>query len=58
MMVAVYVMDAIEEVEVIQILNSFGALDIETSVGKIVDGDWHDFDPLTTPHLVKKTPLQ
>jgi hypothetical protein len=58
MMVAVYVMDAIEEVEVIQILNSFGALDIETSVGKIVDGDWRDFDPLTTPHLVAEKLLQ
>lgn len=58
MMVAVSVKNTIEEAEAIQIFNSFGAVDIESCVGQIVDGDWHDFDPLTTPHLVKKTPLQ
>jgi hypothetical protein len=58
MMVAVGVQDTNEEVEAIQIFNSFGAVDIESSAGTIVDGDWRDFDPLTTPHFVKKTPLQ
>lgn len=58
MMVAVSVKDASEEVEAIHIFNTFGAVDIESSAGKIVDGDWHDFDPLTTPHLVFQTSLQ
>jgi hypothetical protein len=55
MMVAVCVEGAREEVDAIDIFNSFGALDIESGVGKIVDGDWCDFDPLTTPHLVAQT---
>jgi hypothetical protein len=58
MMVAVSVEDAREEVDAIHIFNSFGAIDIETSVGKIVDGDWCDFDPLSTPNLVIQKPLQ
>jgi hypothetical protein len=58
MMVAVCVKDAREEVDAIHIFNSFGAVDIEKSVGKIIDGDWHDFDPLTTPQLVTQTPPQ
>ncbi|MFZ6800418.1 hypothetical protein [Undibacterium sp. Di24W] len=55
MMVAVCVEGAREENDAIDIFNAFGAVDIESSVGKIVDGDWCDFDPLTTPHLIAQT---
>ncbi len=36
------------------ILDSNGALALESSVGHIVNGDWEDFDPAATPHLIDK----
>ncbi len=58
MMVAVCVEDAHEEADAIHIFNSCGGVDIERGVGKIVDGDWRDFDPLTAPHLVMQTSVR
>lgn len=36
------------------ILDAQGALALESSAGRIVKGDWQDFDPSAPPHLVDK----
>lgn len=58
MMVAVCVKDLMEKNNAIHIFNAHGAVDIESSEGQIVDGDWRDFDPLTPPQLVIQARLQ
>lgn len=41
-----------QENEAIALLHSLNAADIERSEGHIVEGDWDDFDPLSTPRYV------
>lgn len=36
------------------ILDAHGAVDLESTDGRIVQGDWQDFDPAATPHLIDK----
>ncbi len=36
------------------ILEAQGAVDLESSAGRIVQGDWQDFDPAAAPHLIDK----
>lgn len=36
------------------ILEEQGAVDLESSSGRIERGDWQDFDPAATPHLIDK----
>ena len=52
MIVGVNVMDAREEQIAIRILRSFGASHIEYSEGKIVNGEWTDFNPIAIPKLI------
>jgi hypothetical protein len=42
-----------EENRAIQSLHALGAENIERAQGTIADGDWTDFDPLSTPELVQ-----
>lgn len=42
----------------INVLRSLGASDIERAEGTIVDGDWTDFDPMSTPALINSSPGQ
>ncbi len=52
MMVAVAVATAAEAPRVVDILRQIGADHIERSEGEIRNGDWVDFDPLSSPHPV------
>lgn len=52
MMVAVAVQDAQQSQHAVEILRGLGAQDLEQAQGTIADGDWVDFDPLSTAHLV------
>lgn len=45
-----------QEDQVVRILNSFGAMDIEYAQGSIENGDWVDFDPVSPPALVQYAP--
>lgn len=56
MMVAVGVDGREQEDQVIGILRSLGAEDIERTDGTIDDGDWTDFDPEAPPTLVENLP--
>ncbi|WP_460839514.1 hypothetical protein [Noviherbaspirillum agri] len=56
MMLAVSVSDHDNEDHAIQLLRSLGADDIERADGTIQDGDWTDFDPLSTPVLLQPPP--
>ncbi len=38
----------------LQILEAQGAVDLESSSGRIESGDWQDFDPAATPQLISK----
>lgn len=51
MMIAVAV-DGAGEQRAVQVLRDLGAHHIERAEGTIADGDWKDFDPLSTPHVV------
>lgn len=42
-----------DEKHAINALRSLGAEDIERARGTIVDGDWSDFDPVSTPDLIE-----
>lgn len=52
MMVAVEVHDAFEESQVVEVLNSLGAQDLERAEGTIENGDWSDFNPISTPSFL------
>ena len=52
MLVAVSVNNADEERLAIDTLRAAGGSRLERSSGMIVDGDWTDFDPLSTPQFV------
>lgn len=52
MMVGVNVIDIGEEQIAIRVMRSFGANHIERSDGKIVKGDWLDFNPIAIPILI------
>ena len=56
MLVAVSVPDDAHEARAVQVLRALGAHDLERSEGTIVDGDWRDFDPLSSPALLDKKP--
>lgn len=45
-----------QEDQVVRILRSLGAMDIEYAQGSIENGDWVDFDPVSTPALVQYAP--
>jgi hypothetical protein len=52
MLVAVEVGDQEDERHAIDVLRSHGAADIERAEGTISDGDWRDFNPVSTPSLI------
>ncbi|HYD94795.1 MAG TPA: hypothetical protein VEC01_05675 [Noviherbaspirillum sp.] len=58
MLLAVAVGDREYEDRAVHVLRSLGAADIERSEGTIADGDWTDFDPTSTPQLVRNAPEQ
>jgi hypothetical protein len=51
MMVAVAADTPQQEADALSLLKTIHAGAIECSVGTIIDGDWRDFDPLSTAHL-------
>jgi hypothetical protein len=51
MMVAVAADTPQQEADALGLLETIHAGAIERSVGTIIDGDWRDFDPLSTAHL-------
>jgi len=52
MLVAVSVSSGQEEEKAIDTFRALGATCVERSEGKIVNGDWADFDPLSSPKFV------
>lgn len=52
MLVAVVATDLDAQEEAISVLRKVGARDLEKSEGKIVNGDWVDFDPLKPVNLI------
>lgn len=54
MMVAVGVDTDDEAGHAVDLLRSLGAADIERAEGTIEDGDWTDFDPISTPHFTEQ----
>ncbi|MGZ5200624.1 MAG: hypothetical protein ACXWC4_12700 [Telluria sp.] len=52
MLVAVAFDDAGLEARAVDLLRKLGAHHIERARGNIVDGDWADFDPTSTPDVV------
>jgi hypothetical protein len=53
MLVAVAFDDAGQESRAVEVLRRLGAHHIERAQGNIVDGDWADFDPASTPHPIR-----
>ncbi len=51
-MIAVHITNPANQARVIEALHAAGAADIEQADGEWREGDWVDFDPLATPHLV------
>lgn len=58
MLLAIGIGEQQEEAQAINVLRSLGAEDIERAQGTITDGDWNDFDPLSTPELIQPAPDQ
>jgi hypothetical protein len=52
MLVAVAVNNPEEEQHAIDALLAAGGNDLERATGQIIDGDWTDFDPLSSPQFV------
>ncbi len=52
MLVAVAVSTPDEERRAIDVLRQTGGTCLERAQGQIVDGDWGDFDPLSTPEFI------
>lgn len=42
----------------VKLLRSLGAVELERAEGTIEGGDWTDFDPTATPHLVHQAPRE
>jgi hypothetical protein len=53
MLVAVAFDDPNLESQAVDVLRKLGAHHIERARGNIVDGDWADFDPNSTPDVVR-----
>jgi hypothetical protein len=49
---AVALADPSQEARALGVLRELGAHHLERAEGVIVGGDWVDFDPLSTPHLI------
>ncbi|HYD81961.1 MAG TPA: hypothetical protein VEC06_19335 [Paucimonas sp.] len=54
MLVAVEVGGEQDEARALEVLRSHGAVDIERAEGTIADGDWRDFNPVSTPTLIDR----
>jgi len=54
MVVAIDLADSTMEGDVIRVLQTHGADQIERAQGHISNGDWVDFDPLTPPTLIMR----
>lgn len=52
MLVAVGVSSPEEETRAINTLRNAGAVNLERAQGQIVNGDWVDFDPLSSPDFI------
>jgi hypothetical protein len=52
MLVAVAFDDPAQESRAVDLLRQLGAHHIERAKGNIVDGDWADFDPASTPDVI------
>jgi hypothetical protein len=52
MLVAVAFDDPGMEARAVDLLRRLGAIQIERARGNIVDGDWADFDPASTPDII------
>ena len=52
MLVAVDAASPSEQTSAITVLRAQGAADMERAQGSIVQSQWNDFDPLSTPALV------
>jgi hypothetical protein len=53
MMVAVALGNADDEQAVLDTLRRGGAFSLERANGQIIDGDWIDFDPLSSPDYIR-----
>ena len=53
MLVAVAFDDPGMEAQAVDVLRGLGATQIERARGNIVDGDWADFDPGSTPDIIR-----
>jgi hypothetical protein len=53
MLIAVAFDDAGMEAQAVDVLRGLGATQIERARGNIVDGDWADFDPGSTPDIIR-----
>jgi hypothetical protein len=58
MMVAVGVPESADENRALDVLRELGAADIERTEGRIVEGDWQDFDPVAPPSYIDNQPAQ
>lgn len=58
MLLAVAIGDQDNEDHAINVLRSAGAVELERAEGTIENGDWTDFDPTATPHLLQHAPQQ
>ncbi len=56
-MVAVSAPNAACEQKAMAVLLQHGAVELESDVGHIVNGDWRDFDPAEPPHLLQTPQL-
>jgi hypothetical protein len=52
MLVAVAFDDPAQETRAVNLLRELGAHHIERAKGNIVNGDWADFDPTSTPDVI------
>lgn len=53
MLVAVELADSTHQDKAVSVLVGLGANNIESAEGEIIDGEWHNFDPLIAPCYLK-----
>ena len=58
LLLAIAVEDQDDEDHAVNLLRSMGLVEIERAEGTIENGDWVDFDPTATPHLLQHSPHQ